>query len=187
VRAELAGDTDPCGVGTRVSGFVHGGLPRLTCWGLVVAPVAAPAPPPTRAPTAMPGGPASAPTAAPVAAPAAAPPVVRSFGDWPHAESRHSAPRAAKVNLVFMILVPLLRLRRMERERSEAVATSRCQTRHCYLAIEFRRPIRPPPCGSSPASRRPKPPSHPARHCACRAAPRCSAPAGPRVQCSVRR
>jgi hypothetical protein len=64
--------------GTRVSGFAHGGLPKLTSLGLVAAPVAAPAPAPTNAPTAIPGGPPSAPTPAPVAAPAAAPPLVRS-------------------------------------------------------------------------------------------------------------
>jgi hypothetical protein len=63
----------PLGVGTRVSGFVHGGFPKLTWMGLVAAPVAAPAPPPISAPATTPGGPASAPIPAPIAAPAAAP------------------------------------------------------------------------------------------------------------------
>ena len=86
--------------GTRVSGFVHGGLPKLTSLGLVAAPVAAPVPAPTTAPTAIPGGPASAPTPAPVAAPAAAPPLVRSGWLVPQPAKKAMVARKATLYLI---------------------------------------------------------------------------------------
>src|SRR5215471_6094027 len=93
----------PLGVGMRVCGLVHGGLPRLTSFGLAAAPVDAPAPPPTRAPITMPGGPASAPIPAPVAAPAAPPPLARSDVVEPQAATVASDPMVTAITAYLII------------------------------------------------------------------------------------
>jgi hypothetical protein len=106
VRPWRVGLAVPLGVGTRVSGFVHGGLPKFTWLGLVAAPVAAPAPPPISAPTTTPGGPA-------------APQCQRQsrqlrqphlwcvlFGVVPHAANKPSAPIAIAVTACRIATAP---------------------------------------------------------------------------------